>query len=167
MNKYGSGLRVTALKGFDVHLLCMESLGFFDPVVNCGGDGGHGENHSGDTLVYSKEELVNESNIISDGSFAGKVLEVCDVLLESIVNGSIREVHGFLDKFGQVQASGSFGIKGVKYDLKVVRKLLEHFLINRDNGVSHLVIPYFSKGCTTTFTHLVKHCHDLVIVSGV
>ena len=166
-NENGGRLRVATVKGFDVHLLYMEYLGFFNPVINCGGDGGHGENHSGDTLVYTKGELINESNNVSDGSFAGMVLEVCDVFLESIVNSSIRKVGRFLDKFGQVQASSGFGVKGVKCGLKVVENFLEHFLIGRDSGVSHLVIPHFSEGCGMTFTHLVECCHDLVIVSGV
>ena len=145
----------------------MESLGFFNPIVKCDGDGGHEENHSGDTLVYSKGELVNKSNIISNGSFAGKVLEVHDVFLEPVVNGSIREVGGFLDKFGQVQASSSFGVKGVKGSLKVVGNFLECFLISRDSDISHLVIPHFSEEYAMIFTHLVEHHHDLVIVSGV
>ena len=83
-----------------MHFLHMEHLGFFDLFVDGGGDGRHGKDHYGNSLINPQGELVNEDDIISDSSFAGEVLEVGDVLLESIICDSIRVVDGLLDEFG-------------------------------------------------------------------
>ena len=100
MDEHGGRLRVTISKGFDAHLLCMEGFGLLNPVVNHGGDRGHREDHGGNSLVYSKGELVNQDDVISDHSLACQVLEISDVFLESVIDGSIREAGGLLDKLG-------------------------------------------------------------------
>ena len=51
--------------------------------------------------------------------------------------------------------------------MKIVRKLFESFLVIGSGGISHLVIPHLSKEGSTTFIHLVKHNHDLVVVRGI
>ena len=84
----GSRLRAATTKGLDTHLLCMESFGLFNPIVN----------HGGDSLVYTKGKLINENYVISDGGIAGKILKIGDILLETIIDGSIEEVDGLLDK---------------------------------------------------------------------
>ena len=88
------------MKSLDMHLLHMEHLGFFDPFIDGGGDDGHGEDYCGDSLINPQGELVNEGDVISDSSLASKVLEVSDVLLESIVCDPIRAANGLLDEFG-------------------------------------------------------------------
>ena len=40
--KYGSGLKMTASKDLDAHLLYVEGFGLFNPIVDCSGDGDHG-----------------------------------------------------------------------------------------------------------------------------
>ena len=92
----------------------MESLGFFDPFINSGRDGGHGEDYSGDLLINLQRELIDEGNVVHDSSLAGEILEVCDVLLETIIGGSIGEASGFLDKFREIKASSGLGVKGVE-----------------------------------------------------
>ena len=47
----------------------MERLGSVDPILVCGGDERHRENHSGNPLVQSERKLVNESDVVSDSSF--------------------------------------------------------------------------------------------------
>ena len=88
------------LKSLDMHFLHMECFGFFDPFIDGDGDGRYGKDHCGNSLINSQGELVNEGDVISDSSFAGKVLEVGDVLLESIACDPIRVADGFLDEFG-------------------------------------------------------------------
>ena len=68
----------------------MEHFGLFNPFRNGGRDGRHGKNHGGELSVKSKGKLVNEGNVIGDSRFRGKVLEVSDILLESIVHNPIR-----------------------------------------------------------------------------
>ena len=68
----------------------MEYFGFFDPFSNGGRNQGHRKNHSSELLVKSKGELVNEDDIIGDSCLRSEILEVSDVLLESIVQDSIR-----------------------------------------------------------------------------
>ena len=69
-------------------------------VTDGGGDGRHGKDHCGNLLINLQGELVNEGDIVSDSGFAGKVLEVSNVLLESIICDPIRAVDDLLDEFG-------------------------------------------------------------------
>ena len=78
----------------------MKYFGLFDPFIDGGGDGRHEKNYCGDSLINPQEELINEGDIVSDSGFAGKVLKVGDVLLESIISDPIRVADGFLDEFG-------------------------------------------------------------------
>ena len=100
MDECGSRLRTTISKGFDAYLLHMEDLGLLNPVIDCGGNRGHRKNHGGNSLVYSERELVDQGDVIGDHGFVRKVLEISDVFLESIINGSIREVGSLLDELG-------------------------------------------------------------------
>ena len=160
-------MRASSLKGLDAHFLCMEGFGLLNPFVDSGGDGEHGKDHGGNSLVNLQEELVNEGKVISDSSLASEVLEVSDILLETIVSGSIRAANGLLDELGKVQAGSGSGIEWVEHSLKVFSKLLEGLLVVRDGGVDHLVVPHFSEGGSSSFTHLVEGCHDLVVVRGI
>ena len=154
-------------KCLDAHLLCIESLGFFDPFINSGRDGGHGEDHSGNLLINPQRELIDEGNVVCDSSLAGEVLGVCDVLLETIIGGSIGEVSGFLDKFREIKVSSGLGIEGVESDFEIFHEFVKGFLRGVDGGVCHLVIPHFSKGGAPSFTYFVESGHDLVSVRGV
>ena len=91
-------MRASSLKGLDAHLLCMEGFGLLDPFMDSGGDGGHGKDHGGNSLVNPQGELVDEGNVVSDSSFAGEVLEVGDILLETIISGFVGVVNGLLDE---------------------------------------------------------------------
>ena len=83
-----------------MHFLHMECFVFFDLFIDGGGDGRHGKDHCGDSLINPQGELVNEGDVICDSSFAGEVLEIGDVLLESIICDPIRTADGLLDEFG-------------------------------------------------------------------
>ena len=63
--------------------------------------------------------------------------------------------------------SSSLGVKGIKGGLKVFGKFVEGFVRGFDGGVSHLVIPHFSKGGSSSFAHFVKGHHNFVVVSRV
>ena len=167
MGKGGDSLRIFSSKGLDVHFLHMEDFGLLDPFVDSGGDGGHGKDHGGNLLVNPQGELVNEGNVVSDSSLAGEVLEVGDILLETIISGFIRAANGFLDELGGVQAGSGSGIEWVECSLEVLSKFLEGLLVVRDGGVDHLVIPHFSERGSSSFTHLVEGRHDLVVIGGV
>ena len=158
---------MSSSKSLNTHFLRMEHFGFFDPFIDGGEDGRHGKDHCGDSLINPQGELVNEGDVISDSGFAGKVLEVSDVLLESIVCDPIGAVDGLLDKFGQIKVGSGFGVEGIKNGFKVFGEFVEGFVRGFDGGVGHLVIPHFSKGGTSSFAHLVKDHHNLVIVSRV
>ena len=167
MREGRGGLGASSSKSLDTHLLCMKSLGFFDPFIDGGGNGGHREDHSGDLLINAKRELIDEGDVISSPSLAGKILKVCDILLESIICNSIRVVDDLLNKFRKVQVGSGFGIEGVKGSFKVFSKFVEDFVRGFDEGVSHLVIPYLSERGTLSFTHLVESGHNLVVIKGV
>ena len=160
-------MRASSLKGLDVHFLCIEGFGLLDPFVDSGGDGGHRKDHGGNSLVNPQGELINEGNVVGDSSLAGEVLEVSDILLKTIISGSVGVVNGFLDELGKIQAGSGSGVEWVECSLKVLSELLKGLLVVRDRGVNHLVIPHFSKGGSSSFTHLVEGSHDLVVVRGV
>ena len=63
--------------------------------------------------------------------------------------------------------SSGLGVEGIKDGLKVFSKFVEGLVRGFDGGVSHLVIPHFSKGGTSSFTYLVKGCHNFIIVNRV
>ena len=111
--------------------------------------------------------MVNEGDVISDSSFAGEVLEVSDILLEYIVCDPIGASNGLLDEFGQIQPGSDFGVKGIKGGFKVFGEFVEGFVGGFDGRVGHLVIPHFSKGGASSFIHLVKGRHNLIIVGRV
>ena len=77
------------------HFLSVEHLGPINPIFDCYGNGGHGEDHGGNLLVQSEGELIDEGDVVSDSCFTGEVLEAGDVLLEAVVKGSIRAFDGF------------------------------------------------------------------------
>ena len=83
-----------------MHFLHMECFVFFDLFIDGDGDGKHGKDHCDDSLINPQGELINEGDVICDSSFAGKVLEVGDALLESIICDPIRTADGLLDEFG-------------------------------------------------------------------
>ena len=90
-------MRLSPSKCLYPYFLSMERLGSINPIFNCHGNGGHREDHGGNLLVQSEEELVDEGDIVSDSCLIGEVLEVGDVLLEAIVKGPIGGFDGFLD----------------------------------------------------------------------
>ena len=94
-------------------------------------------------------------------------MEVCDVLLETIIDGSIGEASGFLDKFREIKASSGIGVEGVESGFEIFCEFVKGFLRGVDGGVCHFVIPHFSEGGAPSFTHFVESGHDLVIVKGV
>ena len=163
----GDRLRASSSKGLDAHFLHMEGFGLLNPFIDSGGDGGHRKDHGGNLLVNPQGELVDEGNVVSDSSLAGKVLEVSDILLETIISGSIGAVNGLLDELGKIQVGSGSGVEWVECSFEVLSELFKGLLVVGDGGVDHLVIPHFSEGGSSSFTHLVEDHHDLVVIGGV
>ena len=111
-----------------MHFLHMKCLGFFNPFIDGGGNNRHGKDHCGDLLIDPQGELVNEDDVISDSCLAGKVLEVRDVLLESIVCDPVGAANGLLDEFGQIKAGSGFDVEGIKGGFKVFGKFVKGFV---------------------------------------
>ena len=76
-------------QGEDAHLLSVEDLRLIDPPFDSSGDGEHGEDHVSNLLIQSKRELANEGELLLHSGLHGEILEVSDVLLESIVGVTI------------------------------------------------------------------------------
>ena len=66
--------------------------------MDSGGGGGHGKDHGGNLLINPQGELVDEGNVVSDSSLAGKVLEIGDILLETIISDSVGAANSLLDE---------------------------------------------------------------------
>ena len=145
---------MSSLKSLDMHFLCVKCLGFFNPFIDGGGNDRHGKNHCGNSLINLQGELVNEGDVVSDSSLASEVLEVGDVLLESIACDPIRVANGLLDEFRQIKVGSSFGVEGIEGGFKVFGEFVEDFVRGFDGGVSHLVVLHFSRGGALSFTHL-------------
>ena len=67
----------------------MEDFSQIDPPFDHSRDGRHGKDHIGNFLIQSKRELANEGELLLHSRLHGEVLEVGDILLESIVGFSI------------------------------------------------------------------------------
>ena len=52
------------LYGCDAHLLRVEGFDFLNSFIQHGRDGRHRENHGGNLLVDSKEEMINEGDFV-------------------------------------------------------------------------------------------------------
>ena len=107
----------------------MESLCLFDPGGNSCWDGSHGEDHGGELLVQPKRELVNEGDFVSNPCSSREILEVGDILLESVVHDPIRAFKRFLGEFSEFEAVVALVSKGKKVELKFLMNLLKVFLI--------------------------------------
>ena len=76
-------------QGEDVHLLSVEDLRLIDPPFDSSGDGGHGEDHISNLLIKSERELADEGELLLHSGLHREILEVGDVLLESVVGVTI------------------------------------------------------------------------------
>ena len=94
-------------------------------------------------------------------------MEVCDEFLESIIEGPIFLLKGFLGKFSKVGASGGFDVKGVEGGFEVFSKFIEGLFFGINGSVGHSVIPHFREVDASTLTHLVQGSHDLNLVGGI
>ena len=134
---------LSAFQSENSHFLGVKYLGLFMPFCNGGGDRRHREYHCSKLLVKSKGKLVDESDVVGDACLRGKVLEVSDILLESIVHNSIRAFEQFLSELGELEVSSCFSVIGEKCRLKVGCKFVEGLFRIGDRDIHHLVIPHF------------------------
>ena len=72
-------------QGEDAHLLSVKDFRLIDPPFDSSGDRGHEEDHISNLLIQSKRELANEGELLLHSRLHGEILEVGDVLLESII----------------------------------------------------------------------------------
>ena len=113
----------------------MECLGLFDPGSHCGWDGCHGEDHGGELLVKSKQELVNEGDFVGNPCSGREVLEVGDILLESIISDPIRTFERLLSKLGELKTSCGFGVEREESGVEFFDEFLKGFLSASDGSV--------------------------------
>ena len=114
---------LSTFQGKDAYLLCMKNLCLFNPGGNHGRNGGHGKGHGGDLLVKSKRKLINEGDLVSDPCSGGEILEVGDVLLESVIGDPIGVFERFLGELGELEVCGSLGIEREKGRIEVFNKV--------------------------------------------
>ena len=67
----------------------MEDFSLINPSFDHSRDGRHGKDHTSNLVIQSKRELANEGEFLLHSGLHGKVLEVSDVLLESVVGVAI------------------------------------------------------------------------------
>ena len=67
----------------------MEDFSLINPSFDCSRDGRHGKDHTSNLVIQSKRELANEGELLLHSRLHGEVLEVSDILLESVVGFSI------------------------------------------------------------------------------
>ena len=77
------------MEGEDMHLLSMEDFSLVNPSLDHSRDGRHGKDHAGNLLIQSERELANEGEFLLHSRLHREVLEVGDILLESVVGFSI------------------------------------------------------------------------------
>ena len=92
----------------------MEDLGLINPSFDGGRDGGHGEDHISNLLIQSERELADEGELLLHSSLHREILEVGDVLLETVVDVAVLLLEGFLPEQEQFIVGSYFGVKGVE-----------------------------------------------------
>ena len=73
----------------------------------------------------------------------------------------------FLGEFGKFKASSGFGVKGEKGGVEVFNELVKGFLSRDNSSVGHLIVPHFGEGNSSSFAHLVEHCHDFPFIDSI
>lgn len=123
--------------------------------------------YHGIQLIDSKREGIYKGSFTQDSCLSSKVLEICDILLESIVESTIFLLKGFLNKFSEVGTSSGFDAKGIEGGSNVLGKLVKGLLLGVNGCIRHLVIPHFKEINALTFIHLVQGGHDVDLTGGV
>ena len=111
--------------------------------------------------------MINEGGLIRDPCFGGKVLEVGDEFLKTVIEGPVFLLEGLLGKFSEVGVGGSFDVEGIEGGFKVFGEFVEGLFFGINSGIGHSVIPHFGEVDTSTLTHLVQGSHDFDLVGGV
>ena len=111
--------------------------------------------------------MINEGGLVRDPCVGGKVLEVSDEFLETVIEGPIFFSEGLLGKFSKVGVSGSFDIEGVEGGFKVFGEFVEGLFFGIDGSIGHPIIPHFREVDASTLTHLVQGSHNFDLVSGI
>ena len=73
----------------DAHHLSMEDLRLINPPFDGSGDRGHGEDHISNLLIQSKRELADKGELLLHSGLHREILEIGDVLLESVIGVAI------------------------------------------------------------------------------
>ena len=87
--EYVSGGQFVLVKGRGYISLDVEDLCLIDPPFDHNRDGRHGKDHISNLLIHSERELANEGELLLHSGLHGEILEVGDVLLESVIGLSI------------------------------------------------------------------------------
>ena len=111
--------------------------------------------------------MADEVELVLGSSLHGQVLEVSDVLLESIVGRAVLLLEGPLSECVKLVVSGDLSIEGVEGGFKVFNEFVESLFSVGDSIVGHLVIPSFCVGGSSSSAHLVQGGHDFCSVRGV
>ena len=111
--------------------------------------------------------MINEGGLIRDPCFGGKVLEVGDEFLETVIEGPVFLLEGLLGEFSEVGVGSSFDVEGVEGGFKVFSEFIEGLFFGINGGIGHSIIPHFREVNTSTLTHLVQGSHDFDLISGV
>ena len=120
----------------------MEGFCFRNPSFKRIRWGLHGQDHSGDLSIEPHGELGDCRELVFELHLCGEVLEVIDILLESIVRGSILVFSWLLDEFGQVSSCLYFGVKGVEILIVIFDKFCKGLILRFKHGIFQLVIPF-------------------------
>ena len=87
--------------------------------------------------------MINEGGLIRDPCFGGKILEVGDEFLKTIIEGPVFLLEGLLGEFSEVGVGGGFDVKGVEGGFKVFGEFIEGLFFGINGSVGHSIIPHF------------------------
>ena len=72
--------------------------------------------------------MVDKGDFIGDSCSSREVLEVGDILLESIICNTIGVSEEFLSKFGELKVGSGLGVEGKEGGIEVFNRLTKGFL---------------------------------------
>ena len=155
------------LKFINTEFVTMEGLGLFYPFLKSVQWGGHGYNHGGDLSVEAHGKVSDGGELVLKLSFGGYIFKFVDILLESIIRGSILVLAWFLKELGYVTASFHFGVKEIQILVVVCHKFLECLFFGFDAGVGHFVIPFLGDSDSFLSAHFAKDEGYLELIRGI
>ena len=120
-----------------------------DPSFDHSRAGRHGKDHTGNLLIQSEQEQINEGELLLHSRLHGEILEVGNILLEPVIGFSGLLLECRLSESEELVVGSYLGVEGVERGLKVCGEFVEGFLGVGDGSICYTQRPKGSRALLT------------------